>query len=189
MSLKTIYYKGKYYPEFQAKGNASQYIIPFAKQVCIGVGYDIGYGKDEWKFPGAIGIELNDSNNGNNLPDGTIDYIFSSHCLEHVDNWITTLEHWLSKLRFGGVLFLYLPHYSQEYWRPWNNRKHKHVLDPQVLRDFLQDHDMTDIFVSGIDLNNSFAIMCKKNYPLPILNTPFKVDSSNLFTISCEKKI
>ena len=55
MPIKTIEYKGKEYPSFQAEGNASQFAIPFAKKVCIGYGYDIGYGKEEWKFPGEIG--------------------------------------------------------------------------------------------------------------------------------------
>jgi len=50
-----ITFKGKSYPEFQAKGNASQFAIPFAKYLCKG--YDIGFCKEEWKFPGAIGID------------------------------------------------------------------------------------------------------------------------------------
>lgn len=99
----------------------------------------------------------------NNLPTEEVDYIYSSHCLEHVDNWIDTLEYWISKLKPDEILFLYLPDFSQKYWRPWNNKKHKHCLTPQLLNEFCIDHNMKNIFVSGIDLNNSFMIVCQKS--------------------------
>lgn len=151
------------YPKFQATGNASQFAIPFAKFFCKGYGYDIGYSKEEWKFPNARGIDLGvDEYHANNLPNETVDYIYSSHCLEHVDNWIDTLEYWISKLKPNGVLFLYLPDFSQKYWRPWNNKKHKHCLMPELLREFCIDHNMKNVFVSGIDLNNSFMVVCNK---------------------------
>ena len=51
--IKTITYKGENYPHFQTTGNASQFAIPFAKQVCFGFGYDIGCMKSEWSFPGS----------------------------------------------------------------------------------------------------------------------------------------
>lgn len=162
--MELVEYKNRKYPFFQTLGNASQFAIPYAKYFCKGIGYDIGFCKEEWKFPGAIGIDLS-LNNGfhaDNLPEDNVDYIYSSHCLEHVDNWVNTLELWISKLKEGGILFLYLPDFSQEYWRPWNNRKHKHCLTPLLVRTFLEDKNMKNIFCSGVDLNNSFMIVCEK---------------------------
>ena len=152
------------YPQFQTMGNASQFAIPYGKYFCKGYGYDIGFSKEEWKFPGARGIDLslNDGFHANNLPEEEVDYIYSSHCLEHVDNWIETLEYWISKLKPKGIIFLYLPDFSQKYWRPWNNKKHKHCLSPELMREFCIDHNMENLFVSGIDLNNSFMIVCQK---------------------------
>jgi len=153
------------YPQFQREGNASQFAIPFAKHFCKGYGYDIGFFKEEWKLPGAIGIDiaLNDGYDANNLPnDQNIDYIYSSHCLEHVDNWVETLELWISKLRTGGILFLYLPDFSQLYWRPWNNHRHKHCFNSDIIVGFLEDKKMKNILVSGVDLNNSFIVVCEK---------------------------
>ena len=77
-----IEFEGDKYPLFQTKGNASQFSIPFAKYFCKGKGYDIGFCKEEWKFPGAIGIDigLNNGYDANNLPEEQIDYIYSSHC-------------------------------------------------------------------------------------------------------------
>ena len=91
-----------------------------------------------------------------------LDYIFSSHCLEHLYNWVDVLDYWTSKLKSGGVLFLYLPDYSQEYWRPWNNRKHKHVLNSEMIIDVLKLNNMIKIHSSGCDINHSFVIMAEK---------------------------
>ena len=160
--MELVEYKGETYPNFQTKGNAAQFAIPFAKHFCKGKGYDIGFGKEEWQLPGSIGVDesLNNGYDANYLPEAGVDYIFSSHCLEHVHDWVQTLEYWLSNLRPGGVLFLYLPDISQKYWRPWHNRKHHHCFTPQILQSFLEDHGCKNIRVSGIDLNNSFMAVC-----------------------------
>jgi Methyltransferase domain len=162
MPLNIIQHDNTPYLSFQADGNASQFIIPFAKKVCVGEGYDIGYCKEEWKLPGSIGIDIGDGSgfSADNLPDKQVDYIFSSHCLEHVNNWVHTLEYWLLHIKKGGVMFLYLPDYSQTYWRPWNNRKHMGIMNPQYISDFLKAKGCTNIFVSGVDLNNSFSVVC-----------------------------
>ena len=159
-----IEFKGEKYPMFQTEGNASQFAIPFAKHVCKGKGVDIGFGKESWKFPGAIGADANDSSNqynANKIPE-ELDYIYSSHCLEHVPDWVGTLIYWVSRLKEGGVLFLYLPHRSQQYWRPWNNRKHLHVLDPEMVEDCLRSIGMSEVLVTGVDLNNSFMVYAIK---------------------------
>jgi len=161
--MELISFHGENYPLFQTKGNASQFAIPFALHFCKGNGYDIGFCKEEWKLPNATGIDicLNNGYHANNLPDEKVDYIYSSHCLEHVDNWIETLQLWVSKIKENGILFLYLPDFSQKYWRPWNNRKHKHCLTPDIIKTFFEDKKMKNILVSGIDLNNSFMIVCQ----------------------------
>ena len=153
---------GQKIPRFQSEGNASQFSIPFAKKFCKGIGYDIGYSKLEWKFPGAIGIDLDcldDDYHADNLPDAKVDYIYSSHCLEHVPHWINTIEFWISKIKNKGILFLYLPDFSQKYWRPWNNRKHNHCFTPEIFKGFCESKQFENFFVSGVDLNNSFYVV------------------------------
>lgn len=163
--IETIVYNSKVYPAFQAKGNASQFAIPYAQHVCKGVGYDIGCNRVEWSFPGSIPIDpaIDDRWSGTNLPRdkyGEIDYIFSSHCLEHIPgDWFSVLKYWSNNIRVGGTLFLYLPDYSQEYWRPWNNRKHFHAFTPTILKDAFDALKLKKVFVSGVDLNNSFIVM------------------------------
>ena len=162
--MEFIEFDKEKYPILQTVGYASQFAIPYAKHYCKGCGYDIGFCKEEWKFPNAIGIDytMHNDYDATHLPDNEVDYIYSSHCLEHVDDWVITLEYWISKIRSGGILFLYLPDFSQKYWRPWNNRKHKHCLTREIIREFLIDHKMKNILVSGIDLNNSFMVVCEK---------------------------
>ncbi len=162
--MKTIIYKGETYPQFQEDGFAAKFAFPFAEQACKGWGYDIGCGRKEWALPGAMPIDLtiDDDWDANNLPsDRAADYIFSSHCLEHVDDWVATLDYWDRKLRAGGTLFLYLPDFSQKYWRPWHNSKHRHVFTPEIIRTYLEDRCFINIFVSGIDLNNSFMAVAE----------------------------
>jgi hypothetical protein len=161
--MEIIKYKNKKYPYYQSIGNASQFAIPYAKHVCIGEGYDIGCMKKEWAFPGSIPIDLSfeDEYHANNLPK-KVDYIFSSHCLEHIPNWVETLDYWYSTIIKGGILFLYLPDYSQEYWRPWNNKKHLSIFTPEIIRDYMIDRGYENIFISGVDLNNSFMIFGEK---------------------------
>tara|TARA_B100000902_G_scaffold98614_1_gene101052 strand:+ start:3237 stop:3728 length:492 start_codon:yes stop_codon:yes gene_type:complete len=157
--MNTIEYNGVVYPELQSKGFAAQYAFPFAKQVLTGEGFDIGCNRKEWAYPGAQMIDLvfNDEFDAFNLPNKKVDYIFSSHCLEHLNDWVGALDHWTTRLHKGGIIFLYLPHPNQIYWKPWNNRKHIHILEPKHIRDYFTAKNFTNVFVTeGFDLNHSF---------------------------------
>lgn len=163
--IETIEFKDKIYPALQSKGFAAKFAFPFADQILEGIGFDIGYSREEWKLPDAIGIDpaINPEFDAMNLPPITVDYIFSSHCLEHIPDWVGVLDYWQTKIKAGGVLFLYLPHYDQEYWRPWNNRKHVNALTPQLLRDYLTAKEWKNIFVTeGYDLNWSFYAIAER---------------------------
>lgn len=162
--IKTIIFKNSIYPAFQAEGNAAQFVIPFAKHLCLGSGVDIGCHKEEWAFPGSKMVDLvfNNGEDAFNFKGDGYDYVFSSHCLEHLENWTVALDYWKSKIKTGGVMFLYLPDFSQEYWRPWNNRKHLHSFTPELLNAWFTENGFENVFVSGVDLNNSFVIIGSK---------------------------
>lgn len=168
--MEFINFKGKLYPEYQSKGNAARWIMPFAKEWCKGEGYDIGCNREEWAFPGAelIDITLNNGYDAYNLPDKQVDYIFSSHCLEHLNDWVGALDYWEYKLKEGGTLFLYLPHSSQKYWHPCNNRKHISSFNEDIFNEYLSQSwqwDRDKCKITGSDLNDSFCvILTKKKY-------------------------
>ena len=166
--MKFLRFKDKNYPLYTAEGNAAQFILPFAKYFCKGEGYDIGCAKEEWSIPGATLVDINHKFNtldAYNLPSKKVDYIFSSHCLEHLHDWVYALEYWIFNLKINGNLLLYLPHYNQEYWRPWYNRKHNYAFTEQILRDFFNQHKdicKETLIITGQDLNYSFAVYAKK---------------------------
>jgi predicted SAM-dependent methyltransferase len=168
--IETIRFKDKQYLKLQSEGFASQYAFPFAKKI-IGdrdVIYDIGFGKDFWKYPNSIGVDLTaeDGFDAMNLPPMQADCIFSSHLLEHLPNYVDALKYWHSKLKKHGILFLYLPHCGfQEYWMPWSNRKHIHLLTPWLMQQYFHHNaDLwTKVFVTdGYDLNGSFYCVAEK---------------------------
>lgn len=165
--MNLIYFKDKGYPHFQAEGFAAQFAISYAKHFCKGLGVDVGCNRYEWMLPGSKAIDPNIDPNYDALhfPDEceNLDYIFSSHCLEHLPNWVDVLDYWTSKLKIGGILFLYLPDYSQVYWRPWNNRKHLNIFNSQIIYDYMKDNGYKNVLASGIDLNNSFMVVGEKN--------------------------
>ena len=152
-------YKDRLYPEYIKHGNACQFITPFALQFCKGRGLDIGAGK--WPLPGAIPVDQDDDvYHAMNLPPvGAVNYIFSSHCLEHLANPVAVLEYWLDNLLPGGVLFLYLPHPHMEYWLPQNNRKHLHTWMPRVMAKMVSDLGFINVIHSERDLAWSFAVV------------------------------
>ena len=160
MNDKTFEYKGSLYPTYLKHGNACAFCLPFAQQFCQGEGLDIG-GYEEWVFPGATAINVTkqDGYDALNLPDQTYDYIFSSHTLEHVADYVGALEYWKAHLKTGGVLFLYLPHPSMEYWRPENNRKHLHLFYPNDVARVLNNLGYQKLLVSERDLYWSFCIV------------------------------
>lgn len=162
--LETIEFQGDRYPLFQTLGNASKFAVPYAKYFCRGKGVDVGFGKGEWKLPGAIGADVNDKSNEFEawiLP-GELDYVYSSHCLEHIPNWVGTIEYWANQIKSNGILFLYLPHPDQRYWKPWNNRNHLHSLYPDDVKGCMEKFGFHDILVSERDLNHSFMIVGEK---------------------------
>lgn len=150
-------YNGRLYPEFIKFGNGCQYVTPIAMQFCTGQGLDVGAGR--WPLPGAIPVELAEGGDAMELPHGQFDFVFSSHCLEHLVNPVAALEHWRSRIRPGGVLFLYLPHPDMEYWLPQNCRKHLHSWQPEAMAKIVADLGFKFVIHSERDLAYGFSVV------------------------------
>lgn len=148
-------YKGSLYPEYIRHGNACRFVVPLALEFCKGKGVDVGAGK--WALPGALAIDVATGGDAMELPPGPFNYVFSSHCLEHLTDPVAAIEHWKSRLTPGGVLFLYLPHPDMRYWRPENNRKHLHMWWPRDMANLLAELGFVDVIHSERDLAWGFA--------------------------------
>ena len=160
-------YKGDMYPEYLIKGNAISFIIDKAKKYCKGKGIDIGAGI--YPFPGAITIENDKHQNAyklDNFSDGSLDYIFSSHCIEHLDKWQDALKLWIRKLKSNGIFVLYLPHESMRLWNPgspWIFYAHKWKPTYEIINEFLIENGMEIIeYNTKKDKYWSFHIVARK---------------------------
>jgi SAM-dependent methyltransferase len=113
-------FENRFYPDYLFVGGASFAIQRTAVRYCTGTGLDIGAGL--WPLPGAVAVDLERGpGRGRTLEEFSAcsqDFVFSSHCLEHIDAWQQALQTWIEKLKPGGRLFLYLPHDTCAIWRP-----------------------------------------------------------------------
>lgn len=80
-----------------------------------GKGIDIGCGTDkvrpdadEWDL--YQGGREGDATYMSGVPDEKYDWVYSSHCLEHLDDPATALKNWWRILKKGGNLILFVPH-------------------------------------------------------------------------------
>jgi len=72
--------------------------------------------------------------------DASAESVFSSHLLEHIEDWHGALREWWRVLKTGGHLILYLPH-ADLYPRigePGANPDHKHDFEPDLIVDFFR---------------------------------------------------
>ena len=74
-------------------------------------------------------------------------------------DYIAAIEHWKTRIRPGGVLFLYLPHPDMRYWRPESCRKHRHLFYPADMAETLEALGFVNVLHSERDLMWSFAVV------------------------------
>ena len=155
-------YRGETFPDYLKRGNACRFIVPTALEFCKGRGFDVGAGP--WPLPGAIPVDLGHDVDAYHLPEGDgLDFVFSSHCLEHLSDPVAALEHWRDCLVDGGCLFLYLPHPAMRYWNPQHCRKHLHLFHPEDVAQMVRDLGFVNVIHGERDLAWSFAVVGFKN--------------------------
>jgi len=160
-------YRGVLYPDYLNHGNAAEHIRDTANKFCTGHGLDIG--ADRWPYPGATPVFNEPHRNAyllDDVPDASQDYVHSSHCLEHLECWQNALQLWITKLKPGGHLFLYLPHEDMKLWNPgspWVKDGHKWQPTVAVLKPFLESLSLRIIeFNPGHDHYWSFHLVAQK---------------------------
>ncbi len=162
-------YEGKFYQDYLTVGGASFAIFRTAQGFCSGQGLDVGAGL--WPFPGATPVDIwRGAGAGRTLeefPDESQDYLFSSHCLEHVEGWEAELDKWTRKVRQGGVIFLYLPHPDCGIWNPGSpmvGSEHKWQPDAKIITESLARRGFAIIASDdGPDAMMSFFVCGKKS--------------------------
>ncbi len=147
-----------------------------------GYGIDIGGGDDCLILPPGIKgkVRLWDLKDGDaqylwKIRDEAFDFVYSSHCLEHMRNINVALKNWIRVCKRGGVLYICVPHetyYEKGVWPSVNNLDHKHSFTlnegsglPKnvVIKDFL---DQFRNYVEVIDIRENlknYDFTCDRN--------------------------
>lgn len=149
-----------------------------------GLGYDIGCGPAK-VWPHAIGIDNRKDtamfgiqmNPDLTLPDasdlsrvvvsGQADWVYSSHTLEHIEDYRAALKEWWRILRDGGYLILYLPHKNlyPNIGQTGANPDHKHDFLPTDIIEAMKGIGGWDLVVNedrNQDNEYSFLQVYKK---------------------------
>lgn len=142
------------------QGHEARKIRHLATHYIRGVGLDIGCGTEKIRAT-AIGIDSGvqwgqavadismDGSDLSRFADSTMDYVFSSHFLEHTVNPLKALHEWWRVIRPGGCLVLYLPHadYYPRCGTMGANPDHKHDFVPKdivrMMRQIANDSGCT----------------------------------------------
>jgi hypothetical protein len=161
-------YKGRFYQDYLTVGGAGHAIFRTALNYCKGKGIEVGAGL--WPLPGAVPLDIWRGPGAGNaladIPDTSQDYVFSSHCLEHVEDWNSELDKWVGKLKPGGIIFLYLPHPDCGIWNPGSpmvGDEHKWQPEPKVIKTALENRHCKIVeFDDGPDVMMSFFVCGQK---------------------------
>lgn len=98
----------------------------------LGRGLDIGAGDDPLVTPYGT-VDIYDWGQGDaqylqNIADDSYDFVYSSHCLEHMRSIEESLKNWCRVIKPGGTLYVTVPDwtlYEHEQWPSRFNADHK----------------------------------------------------------------
>lgn len=150
-----------------------------------GKGIDLGCGPNK-AFPHFIGVDsckdtelfhieikpdvvCEDACKLDFIDAGTLDFVFSSHLLEHIEDTHAALTEWWSRLKVGGHLVLYLPHRDlyPRIGTHGSNPDHKHDFNEYDIRNAMTQVGGWNLLVEEVrdqDMEYSFLqVFCKRS--------------------------
>jgi len=151
----------------------TQKIRPIVKDYCNGSVVDIGCG-DDIIVSHALGVDVRQTSKSKFVTDkfktlSTVlnqkfDTVFSSHCLEHIDNDLDALKDWVHLLNDGGYLILYLP--DENFYDNSKNPDHLHWYNHKSFVSWFESNfQEMKIINHGLDVGEdrySFFLIAKK---------------------------
>lgn len=136
-------------------------VVPYTR----GKGVDIGCGP--WKgFAHWIGVDnmhhanefgwqykpdiVSDADDLSIFGDGSLDFVYSSHTLEHLVDARKALAEWWRVVKVGGYMILYLPHkdFYPNCGEKGSNPDHKHDFHPQDIVQMMKNMSGWDLVVN-----------------------------------------
>jgi SAM-dependent methyltransferase len=125
-------------------------------------------------LPAALGVDVNyPGYDGRTLPfaDNSQDYVYSSHCLEHIDNYLNAIRDWYRVVKVGGHIVTVVPHkflYEKKEELPsqWN-QDHKRFYTPasllQEVEQALKPNSYRVRFLEDGDVGYNYSIPADKH--------------------------
>lgn len=131
----------------------------FATRYFKGAGIDVGGGNDSLAlylefFPLIKNLIVYEQEQGDgqylaNVPTASFDFLYSSHCLEHLRDPAVALDNWLRVVKPGGYLVFQIPDedmYEQGVWPSRFNTDHKHTFT------MAKDKSWSPVSINVLDL-------------------------------------
>ena len=153
--------RNKLWPDYLFQGNATKWIQDKALAFCKGDGIDFGAGR--WCLPGAIPVDHATYFGIEDFDPNSLDFVYSSHCLEHIYAWKVILRELIARIKPNGIIFLYLPHEVSP-WTGW--RKHKWTPTAKAIIEAFKEMGVTlQTYTDQPDAYQSFFVVGKKQVP------------------------
>lgn len=114
-------------------GNEAGKAFGRLEPLMVGRGIDIGCGDSPVGNAEPWDLVQGDAQYMAGVPDLSFDWVFSSHCLEHIKDPHTALQNWWRILKPKGHLIVLVPDedlYEQGKWPSTHNGDHKHTFTP-----------------------------------------------------------
>lgn len=154
--------------------NMCDWVRDRALPYLVGQGLDIGCGRKK-VVDGCIGVDDGSEFGGECVADHIgdvcdlgafrdVDWVFSSHCLEHIERWEDALREWVRVLRVGGVLFVYLPNpFVYPAWSKEYEKRHVNDFSPRTIVDKFEELGLEVLEYDDVcDRYASFRVIGRK---------------------------
>ena len=132
------------------------------------IGLDSGKESDLFGIPMRPDVFIRDAASLGIFASGSADAVFSSHVLEHIQDWQATLREWWRLVKVGGYLVLYLPHADlyPRIGQKGASVDHKHDFEPDQIVDFCRlafpDWSLVENQTRGEGNEYSFLLVLRK---------------------------
>lgn len=120
-------------------------------QYLRGHGVDIGAGNDPLRLPESVpgsvrawDVDDGDAQQMAGVADAEFDFVYSSHCLEHMRDVPEALGNWVRILKPGGFLYTVVPDYlfyEKGCWPSMFNPDHKQSFSDRIQRPWVRRHN------------------------------------------------
>lgn len=154
--------------------------IQFFAKFCQGQGIDIGCGNDP-VLPEVAGWDLvnGDAQYMAGVPDSTYDFVYSSHCLEHLRDPYVAIKNWWRILKPGGFLIVQVPDedlYEQGVFPSRFNSDHKFSFTISKSKSWSKKSiNVTSLFKGLKNHKVVYLNLCDTNYDY---SSPSNVDQT-----------